>query len=112
MVVKIYELASKLLVCGNGGNHLGCPVSFCRSGRYRFGVSFFRVPVSFCSSFNISLLIEQPSLPLYNNSNFDPGSYRDYGDYIGVIGIMEKKMETTIMVFWVVVKIMVPFWVP
>ena len=39
-----YELASKLLVCGNGGNHLGCPVSFCRSGRYRFGVSFFRVP--------------------------------------------------------------------
>ena len=38
------ELASKLLVCGNGGNHLGCPVSFCRSGRYRFGVSFFRVP--------------------------------------------------------------------
>ena len=39
-----YELASKLLVCGNGGNHLVCPVSFCMSGRYRFGVSFFRVP--------------------------------------------------------------------
>ena len=42
--IYIYELASKLLVCGNGGNHLGCPVSFCMSGRYRFGVSFFRVP--------------------------------------------------------------------
>ena len=38
------ELASKLLVCGNGGNHLGCPVSFRMSGRYRFGVSFVRVP--------------------------------------------------------------------
>ena len=42
--ITLYELASKLLVCGNGGNHLGCPVSFCKSGRYRFGVSFFRVP--------------------------------------------------------------------
>ena len=70
-----YELASKLLVCGTGRNHLGCPVSFCRSGRYRFGVSFLGCPVSFCSGFNISLLIEQPSLPLYNNGNFDPGSY-------------------------------------
>ena len=38
-----YELASKLLACGNGGIYLGCPVSFCRPGRYRFGVSFFRV---------------------------------------------------------------------
>ena len=42
--VDTRKLASKLLVCGNGGNYLGCPVSFCRSGRYRFGVSFFRVP--------------------------------------------------------------------
>ena len=29
--------------------------------------------------------------------------------YGGNIGIMEKRVETTI---WVVVKIMVPFWVP
>ena len=67
----------KWLVCGNGGNHLGCPVSFCMSGRYRFGVSFLGCPVSFCSGFNISLLLEQPSSLLYNNGNFDPGSYKD-----------------------------------
>ena len=73
--IYLYELASKLLVCGNGGNHLGRPVSFCMSGRYRFGVSFLGCPVSFCSGFNISLLIEQPSSLLYNNGNFDPGSY-------------------------------------
>ena len=40
------------------------------------------------------------------------------GLYWGYIGIMEKKMETTMVywdyigVIWVVVKIMVPFWVP
>ena len=94
----LYELASKLLVCGNGGNHLGCPVSFCMSGRYRFGVSFFLgCPVSFCSGFNISLLIEQPSLLLYNNGNFDPGSYVAHIDVFqeaceGSIGRMQRKM--------------------
>ena len=40
-----------------------------------WGIVFFGCPVSFCSGFNISLLIEQPSLLLYNNGNFDPGSY-------------------------------------
>ena len=36
-----------------------------------------------------------------------------YLGYIGVIwGIMEKKMETTIMGYMGIVKIMVPFWVP
>ena len=38
------------------------------------------------------------------------------GLYWGYIGIMEKKMETTIVLgfiyMWVVDKIMVPFWVP
>ena len=57
-MILSYELASKLLVCGNGGNHLRCPVWF-------------------CSGFFISLLIEQPSSLLYNYGNFDPGSYRD-----------------------------------
>ena len=39
------------------------------------GYRFLGCPVSFCSGFNISLLIEQPSSLLYNNGNFDPGSY-------------------------------------
>ena len=39
------------------------------------GYSCLGCPVSFCSGFNISLLIEQPSLLLYNNGNFDPGSF-------------------------------------
>ena len=39
------------------------------------GYRFLGCPISFCSGFNISLLIEQPSLLLYNNGNFDPGSY-------------------------------------
>ena len=33
--------------------------------------------------------------------------------YWGNIGIMENKMEATILgLYWVVVKVMVPFWVP
>ena len=80
------ELASKLLVCGNGGNHLGCPVSFGKSGRYRYGVSFFRVPRIVLHGLNISLLIEQPSLLLYNNGNFDPGS-NDQTSCVGLQGI-------------------------
>ena len=39
------------------------------------GYCFLGCPVSFCSGFNISLLIEQPSLLPCNNGNFDPGSY-------------------------------------
>ena len=39
------------------------------------GYRFLGCPVSFCSGFNISLLIEQPSSLLHNNGNFDPGSY-------------------------------------
>ena len=39
------------------------------------GYRFLGCPVSFYNGFNISLLIEQPSLLLYNNGNFDPGSY-------------------------------------
>ena len=39
------------------------------------GYSFLGCPISFYNGFNISLLIEQPSLLLYNNGNFDPGSY-------------------------------------
>ena len=50
-------------------------MSFGKSGRYRYGVSFFRVPRIVLHGFNISLLIEQPFLLLYNNGNFDPGSY-------------------------------------
>ena len=42
------------------------------------GYRFLGCPVSFCSGFNISLLIEQPSLLLHNNGNFDPGSYISY----------------------------------
>ena len=42
-------------------------------------------PVSFCRGFNISLLIEQHSLLLYNNGNFDPGSYTYR---ISTLGIM------------------------
>ena len=37
MRVCVNELMSILLVGGNGGILLGCPVSFGRSGRYRFG---------------------------------------------------------------------------
>ena len=48
-------------------------VSFCGIV-YRF----LGCPVSFCSGFNISRLIEQPSSLLYKNGNFDPGSYRGY----------------------------------
>ena len=36
---EIYLMASMLLVCGKGGNHAGCPVSFCRLAKYRSGVS-------------------------------------------------------------------------
>ena len=42
------------------------------------GYRFLGCPVSFCSGFNISLLIEQPSSLLYNNGNFDPGSYENF----------------------------------
>ena len=56
-VPNYHELASKLLVCGNGGNDLGCPVSFCMSGRYRFGVSLgapyrFAVVLTYLCSLN------------------------------------------------------------
>ena len=47
----VYELASILLVCGNGGFHVGCPVSF-------------------CSGFSISTPIEQPPLLLDNRQRF------------------------------------------
>ena len=44
-------------------------------------------------------------LGIYRESGKENGNYRDYGDYIGsikgsylgYIGIMEKKMETTII---------------
>ena len=57
----------------------GAPYRFAGLGGIVLGYCFLGCPVSFCSSFNISLLIEQPSLLLYNNGNIDPGSYRVKG---------------------------------
>ena len=53
----------------------GAPYRFACLGGIVLGYRFLGCPVSFCSGFNISLLIEQPSLLLYNNGNFDPGSH-------------------------------------
>ena len=38
-VFRVIQLALVLLACGNGRIQLRCVVSFCRSGRYRFGIS-------------------------------------------------------------------------
>ena len=54
----------------------GAPYRFACLGGIVLGYRFVGCPVSFCSGFNISLLIEQPSSLLYNNGKFDPGSYR------------------------------------
>ena len=65
------------------------PYRFACLGGIVLGYRFLGCPVSFCSGFNISLLIEQPSSLLYNNGNFDPCSYEKLltwgviGDYIG-----------------------------
>ena len=53
----------------------GAPYRFADLGGIVLGYRFLRCLVSFCSGFNISLFIEQPSLLLYNNGNFDLGSW-------------------------------------
>ena len=58
-------------------------IVFAGLGGIVLGYRFLGCPVSFCSGFNISLLIEQPSLLLYNNGNFDPGSNGSNDEALG-----------------------------
>ena len=69
--------ASILRVCGNGGIHGLCPVSFCRRLGVSFWVSCLGCPLLFCDSLNIFLFIVTWNDHLSNYFNCNDGDFED-----------------------------------